>query len=280
MYVICYEEAAIAIKNMSPDLMVLPILPLEEYEQRCKFEQWVKLAPALTIGSGLGRDPKLLDRFEYILDSIKDKIVIGDGDFFWYLSHDPEKSRKYLKNIKRLILTPNTSELKRLFKTVTNKELDYDRIRSSIEDIHSPSSDVVEVDIKKLAPELMCLFDYFDAKNTSFVIKGSADLILSEARCFVVSNKSSLKRCGGQGDILSGLATLYALWAENQKTDIEVGLAMASYINRRASFSAFKKKKLGMVAEDMLSEVTEAINEFLDDNSLLFDDSSQEFTKV
>ena len=264
---------------MSPDLIVVPLLPLESYEQRCKFEQWIKIVPVIAIGSGLGRDAKLLDRFEYILENFKNKIVVGDGDFFWYLTKNLERFWKGLKNVRSLILTPNLGELKRLYKSITKKDLDYDAIKDTIIKIKSPY-DIFEIETHKYVPELNEMFNYLEGGNCFFILKGSFDLILSANKCFVVRNKASLKRSGGQGDVLTGLCSLYSLWATEKDIDIELGLVLASYINRRASFAAFKRKKLGMVAEDMIDEVTEVINEFIEDTTVFNDDSSQEFTKV
>jgi len=38
------------------------------------------------------------------------------------------------------------------------------------------------------------------------------DVITNGERTFLVTEKSSPKRCGGIGDILSGLAGLYCYW--------------------------------------------------------------------
>ena len=264
---------------MSPDIIVLPFLPLETYEQRQQFEYWVKLMPAITIGPGLGRDPKLLEHFEFVLECLNGKIVVGDADFFWFICQDKKKYKKHLNAIKKLVLTPNSGELVRLYKHLLNQDFQLDKINNALAKAELSGNDVVEIDIFSLIPEFKELFKYFDAKNCSFILKGEMDIILSESKCLVTKNNSSLKRSGGQGDILCGIATLYSLWCDNKDIDTANGLALASFITRQASFAAFKKHKLGMVAEDMIGEVTKAINEFVDDEHL-FDAKLFGFTKI
>lgn len=42
--------------------------------------------------------------------------------------------------------------------------------------------------------------------------KGYSDIITNGEIAYIVNNRGSLKRCGGIGDILAGLACLYSVW--------------------------------------------------------------------
>lgn len=45
------------------------------------------------------------------------------------------------------------------------------------------------------------------------VKKGQFDIIANGIDSYIVKNKSSPKRCGGQGDLLAGLISTYSFWA-------------------------------------------------------------------
>lgn len=49
--------------------------------------------------------------------------------------------------------------------------------------------------------------------NITIVQKGPQDILSNGHRTLVVDNQAGLKRCGGQGDILSGMLGTFLAWA-------------------------------------------------------------------
>jgi ATP-dependent NAD(P)H-hydrate dehydratase len=266
VFIFCYKEASIALKCMSPDLIVIPLLPFEQYEEQEKLSDWINTMHAVCIGSGLGRDLKLLKNFEFLLKCLKNKLVVGDADFLWFLMQDFENYNKLLKSCKNLVLTPNAIEFSRLYKFLFKKEFEFSKLDALLTEYESDINEIVEIELYKRFPEFKFFFEIFDNKNLYFILKYKNDIIFGPERSFIVKNKSSLKRCGGQGDILAGLANLFLLWSLEKNLEIEIGLYLASYLTRKSSYRAFNKKKLGLVASDIIPEITELINSYIYEN--------------
>lgn len=254
---------------MSPDLIVIPLLPLEKYENEQKLINWLSVMQSIGIGPGLGRDLILLKNFGKILKCLKNKLVVGDADFFWFLMQDFEGFNKYLKNCRKLVLTPNKVEFGRLFKFHFKKEFDFGKLDLFLEKQEGQGfNDIVEIDLYGKMPEFRYFYEIFDNKNVFFLLKYKNDVIFGPDKCYLVKNKSSKKRCGGQGDILTGLTNLFLLWSDRTNVKTEISLVFASFITRKSSLKAYKKKKLGLVASDIIPEVTEVMNSYLEkDNS-------------
>ena len=219
---------------------------------------------AITIGSGLGRDLSLLKDFGFILENLADKITVGDADFFWFLSQDVGTYKNLIKKFKRIVLTPNILEFSRLFKTITNKNLDTAKIDEFLKSL-TGKEEIVEADIFKNLEEIKQFYDFFENKNLCLIIKYRYDIIITDSKCFVVKTAGSLKRVGGQGDILCGLTGYFCEMADSKSQDISSALIFASFVTRRASFEAFKKQKLGLITTDILEYIPQVVNHFLDD---------------
>lgn len=56
---------------------------------------------------GLCKNIFLVKNFEYILDNIKDKYTIVTGNFFYYFKRDINIYKKYLENMKSVIMILN-----------------------------------------------------------------------------------------------------------------------------------------------------------------------------
>lgn len=69
------------------------------------------------------------------------------------------------------------------------------------------------------------------------------DVITNGRKAFLIYQPGSPKRCGGIGDVLSGLTGLYAFWARNhlkeEENDLLYGCILAAIITRKASELAF-----------------------------------------
>lgn len=106
----------------------------------------------------------------------------------------------------------------------------------------------------------------------TLLVKGKADRISNgdevEEMLFV-EEAGGLKRCGGQGDVLSGCLATFLAWTTASRTlghgtnvaeDRLPLLAAygASTITRRCSHKAFKRTGRAMLAHDMIAEIGDA----------------------
>lgn len=280
VFILTHPKAAIPLKIMSPEFIVLSLLPFADFKTKESFKRWTKTMTSFCIGPGLGRDLAFVEQFGFVLDCLKGKVIIGDADFFWFLRQDFSLYKEKLKNLKKIILTPNNGEFKRLYKTAIGKDIDVDVLYSKVKELVNEEEEICQIKIFESFPEIKTFYKSFENDNIYFLLKGSYDIILGKKKCYVVKNKAALKRCGGQGDILSGLSCLFSFWAVQKEIEVEIALVFSSYLLRQCSFKAFKRKKLGMMTTDIIEELTEGINEFIEDESPFNDDSIEDFRRI
>lgn len=92
------------------------------------------------------------------------------------------------------------------------------------------------------------------------IYKGKTDIIKTRSKEIEVCNPSSLKRCGGQGDILSGiLATALTL----NKDVIDASLSSCELL-RMSTSSAFTKNGFSLITSDIFDEIQIALLEVLE----------------
>lgn len=161
-----------------------------------------------------------------------------DADGLWYLVNEAstitmvegESGRRkifenvIMRNPSSHVLTPNQVEFERLWKAfVPEKQLTERETRFlAIEEFLSSL---------KLAEEVGVL-NYFEItdlthpivretvelsktlNNVNILHKGMVDVITNGITAYIVADQSAKKRCGGVGDILSGLTGLYAYWGQ------------------------------------------------------------------
>lgn len=250
-HIICSEKAAIPIKSYSPEAMVHPLLLdsleiervvyLEKMEPNMKKIQGIVFnCSSLVIGPGLGRSTLL---FEFLVKNIfpgvKNKPIIMDADFLWFLSSSQAFAEQFEFNFpdflsglesnnNSIILTPNQIEMHRLSQSLgfKNGMQEY-----RIEDVGKAQKAVFEylTETYKSFPEikeglyqkitnkelqsipnnslLAQLSDFLRKyKTTSVFLKGQVDLIFNTSgEVFCVGIQGNQKRVGGQGDILAGM---------------------------------------------------------------------------
>lgn len=102
-----------------------------------------------------------------------------------------------------------------------------------------------------------------------YLIKGQEDSILGingrdEIICDV---QGSPRRCGGQGDVLSGIAGIFAAWASFTKDPVmlENAAVAASGLTRQCSRLAFNKYKRSMVAGNLIEFLGPAFQDIFGD---------------
>ncbi|XP_048627373.1 ATP-dependent (S)-NAD(P)H-hydrate dehydratase isoform X2 [Brassica napus] len=244
-HVFCTKDAAPVIKSYSPELIVHPVLEesytISEEEKRKvqdkvigEVDKWMERFDCLVIGPGLGRDPFLLECVSKIMLLAKKSnvpfVVDGDGLFLVTNSID------LVKSYPLAVLTPNVNEYKRLVQKVLNCEVDEEK---------------AEDQLRSLAKQI---------GGVTILRKGKSDLISNGEIVKSVSIYGSPRRCGGQGDILSGSVAVFLSWAQQLKSDPEspsespviLGCIAASGLLRKAASLAFTKHKRSTLTSDII----------------------------
>lgn len=241
IHLFCTAEAAPVIKSYSPELIVHPLLgDLSSTAEIC---DWLQRMHAIVIGPGLGRDKTVFESVRAIIDTAKQlqlPIVI-DADGLFYVNSNWEQ----IKGYKKLILTPNVMEFSRLFKAVEGTDINVKAITAN--------------DVQKLSDLL---------GNITITCKGSLDIITNGNNVWTCCEQGSPRRCGGQGDILSGSLATFAYWsqlASNSKFDSSQSLMCASYIacwlTRKCNNASFSKHGRSTTTTDMLQEIENAVKD-------------------
>lgn len=257
-YVICSKNAAQSIKNYSPDLIVMPLLDSDDENEfnseiNCLFDR----LHALVIGPGLGREKLLQDRAKKLIEMAKLRKLplVLDADSLILINENPNIIKSYSK----ALLTPNRVELQRLSNTLFAPQ-SFDLRNMSTNDI----TDLVDRCSKVL--------------DVSILAKGSIDIISQPCGFQLTTDESfgSNRRCGGQGDILAGLAGVYLHWIcqsnekDNEERKINNELAWAAYLaaitTRLANELAYIDFKNGMLASHMIDKVSIALDSMLSMN--------------
>uniref|UniRef100_A0A8C5TA21 ATP-dependent (S)-NAD(P)H-hydrate dehydratase n=1 Tax=Malurus cyaneus samueli TaxID=2593467 RepID=A0A8C5TA21_9PASS len=242
-HVFCTKDAATVIKSYSPELIVHPVLdsPNAVHE----VEKWLPRLHSVVIGPGLGRDEVLLENAKAIIEKSKVKgiPIIIDADGLWLISQQPSLIQGY----QRAILTPNYMEFSRLYEAMLRDPVDSN-------DHHG------------------CVLRLSQAMgNLTVVQKGERDLISDGEKVLVCSHEGSSRRCGGQGDLLSGSLGVLAHWAfvaGAEKTNGQNPFLVAAFgacsLTRQSNHQAFQKFGRSMTASDMVSEVGTAFNKLFE----------------
>ncbi|PNI38252.1 NAXD isoform 1, partial [Pan troglodytes] len=184
-HVFCASAAAPVIKAYSPELIVHPVLDSPNAVR--EVEKWLPRLHALVVGPGLGRDDALLRNVQGILEASKarDIPVVIDADGLWLVAQQPALIHGYRK----AVLTPNHMEFSRLYDAVLRGPMDSDDSHGSV---------------LRLSQAL---------GNVTVVQKGERDILSNGQQVLVCSQEGSSRRCGGQGDLLSGSLGVLVHWA-------------------------------------------------------------------
>ncbi|XP_057956812.1 ATP-dependent (S)-NAD(P)H-hydrate dehydratase isoform X2 [Malania oleifera] len=248
-HVFCTKDAAPVIKSYSPELIVHPLLE-ESYSVRdedrrsisskvlAEVYKWMERFDCLVVGPGLGRDPFLLDCVSEIMRHARQSnipiVVDGDGLFLVTNSLD------LVSGYPLAILTPNVNEYKRLVQKVLDCE---------VSDQDAPEQ------LKSLAKRI---------GGVTILQKGKSDLISDGETVNSVSFSGSPRRCGGQGDILSGSVAVFSSWArqcifaaeKNQSirptNPMLLGSIAGSALLRKAASHAFEINKRATLTSDII----------------------------
>lgn len=240
-HIFCTRDSAPVIKSYSPELIVHPVLDKQSAVD--EIGKWLPKMHSLVIGPGLGRDENLLNTVGNLMENVKSLQVplVVDADGVFLLSQKPDLIRGYNK----AILTPNIVEFRHLFQKVMGTE---------------PSKENPVTNAKDLSRAL---------GNVTIVLKGFYDIITDGEKQLVCNYEGSPRRCGGQGDLLSGSMGTFNYWSHSALTQTnrdcndflkQYGPTMsAAYaactLTRECSRQAFMKYRRSVTTSEMLSEI-------------------------
>ncbi|KAK6117241.1 hypothetical protein DH2020_049006 [Rehmannia glutinosa] len=253
-HVFCTKDAAAVIKSYSPELIVHPILE-ESYSVRDEdkksisakvieeVDKWMERFDCLVIGPGLGRDPFLLDCVSDIMKHARQSNVpvVIDGDGLFLVTNCLELVSGY----PLAVLTPNVNEYKRLVQKVLQSEVND---QNGTQQLVSLAKGIGGVTILR---------------------KGGSDFISNGDAVGAVSAFGSPRRCGGQGDILSGSVAVFISWARQCSAKRELSLSptvmgciAGSVLLRKAASHAFESKGRSTLTTDIIDYLGRSLEEF------------------
>ncbi|KAK4784686.1 hypothetical protein SAY86_019054 [Trapa natans] len=257
-HVFCTKDAAPVIKGYSPELIVHPILE-ESYSIRdedksyvservlAEIDKWLERFDCLVVGPGLGRDPFLLDCVSEIIKHARhlNVPVVVDGDGLFLVTNCLDLIRGY----PLAVLTPNVNEYRRLIDKVLNCEVNDEEANQQV---------------LLLAKQI---------GGVTILRKGKLDLISDGDIVKSVSTYGSPRRCGGQGDILSGSVAVFLSWAREQSNVAEADPSIsqmnpsllaciaASALLRKAARAAFESKRRSTLTGDIIDCLGRSLEE-------------------
>ncbi|XP_065828782.1 ATP-dependent (S)-NAD(P)H-hydrate dehydratase-like [Oscarella lobularis] len=247
-YVFCSEAAATPIKTYSPELIVVPLLdsPSDVGERRATIDSWMSRIHALVVGPGLGRHPDLLKSAAGMIGLAReaDKPIVIDADGLHVIGETPALVQDYEK----AILTPNAVEFARLYEAV----------------MESPYRDDVATrveNVRRLSERL---------GHVTIVRKGEEDVVSNGRQVLTCGIPGSIRRCGGQGDVLAGCLGTFVYWAnlywsstspssrdslvQRYEPMVSAGYAGCT-VTRTCSRRAFSRRRRSMTGPDLIAEI-------------------------
>lgn len=237
IHIFCESSAAIPIKCYSPELIVHPVL--DSSGGLAMIKPWLDRLHTVVIGPGLGRKEDTLKVVSEVIGMLKQRKIplVIDADGLFLIT----ENLKLLEGVESpVVLTPNAIE--------------YQRLSSKIG-----------------SPQIR---DYL-GKYISILRKGEVDELLSSHEVQWKRNAGgSTRRCGGQGDLLSGSIATFLYWTlankENLDTNTDKSAMAASVacftacnVVRTCNEKAYKEMGMGALASDMIKYIPESLREFL-----------------
>lgn len=238
-HVFCMSEAAPVIKSYSPELIVHPIL--DSRNSVSDICQWLPRIHSLIVGPGLGREQTIFENTkEVILNARKMDIpIVIDADGLFYVTQYPD----IVKGHRQITLTPNAMEFSRLYHSMVGTEIPADNEIASVVKVSSLLG------------------------NVTVVRKGKEDIISDGIKVLTCDHHGSYRRCGGQGDLLSGSMGTWTYWAHKAHKvgslhpllkeygpSLCAGFA-ACWLTRECSRQAFAKYHRSTITSNMIDEI-------------------------
>jgi len=248
VHVFCEKGAGAVIKGYSPELIVHPVLDTEYGIE--EIDQWLPRLHVVVLGPGLGRNQSMLGRISLIMDKAKNMNIpiVLDADGLWHLATNPAMLKGYTK----AVITPNAMEFSRLVKSVLNRD-----VPPSV----NPDPKLVE----ELAQGL---------GNLTVIHKGATDLISNGKYTEDCASGGSPRRCGGQGDLLSGSLATFLHWATMCETCPEPGPGVlaawgASRLARGCAEQAYNTCGRSVTTTDMIEAIHQEFSRLYETETFL-----------
>ncbi len=253
-HVFCEERAAAPIKSYSPELMVHGVrregeAPAQARERQAdQVSKWFPALTALVVGPGLGR----AETMQAVAALVVERAVAAslplviDADGLDCVLRDPS----LVRGSAWTVLTPNRPE--------------FGRLQAAL----APAAGA-EVAADDDAAELRRIS--LALGGAVIVRKGPHDLLSDGTSVLCNEEPGSVKRSGGQGDVLAGSIATFLGWARAAQLG---GLTppepspplLAAYagclLTRRFSAAAFAKHRRAMTAPDLVAEIGPTFEEF------------------
>lgn len=237
-HVVCHEDAGIAIKSYSPDLIVHPLIKPQESlnsDLDDRISALLERVDVVIVGPGLSRDPLMLGFGQAICQGAMDKqlplILDGDGiglliDCAAYWRDVPRK--------RNVIITPNHREMARLCAHYS-----------------------VPIAARDAARQLSQALG-----NPVILQKGIDDLVSNGIRMESATHglPGCPRRCAGQGDILAGCIGAFLAWNTKalESVDPMDSAVLGARRVRKAAAECYKEYGRGMLASDLINYLTES----------------------
>ncbi|XP_055016241.1 ATP-dependent (S)-NAD(P)H-hydrate dehydratase [Boleophthalmus pectinirostris] len=243
-HVFCTKEAAPVIKSYSPELIVHPVLDRSNALE--EIEKWLPRLHSVVVGPGLGRDDHILQTAKEIIikSKTRDIPIVIDADGLWLITQQPSIIQGYQKSI----LTPNIMEFTRLYDVLVHGSMNTSDLKFSVTQLSIAMG------------------------NLTVVLKGEHDLITDGSKVISCSTEGSGRRCGGQGDLLSGSMGVMAHWAHSASVaEIFRGMnpsVVAAYgacsLTRQCNNQAFQRNGRSTTTSDMIQEIGSAFKKLFE----------------
>lgn len=249
VHVFCEKDAGQVIKSYSPELIVHPVLDTE-----CVLEEidsWLPRFHCVVIGPGLGRNQSMLGRISIVIDKCKVNNIplVIDADGLWHLTNNPN----VIKGYKKAVLTPNAMEFSRLVHSVLKKG-------AVPPTVHPDPAMVLEVS-QALG-------------GVTIVHKGSKDIISNGKHTENVTEDGCPRRCGGQGDLLSGSLAVFLFWATRNSECPDPGPGViagwaAARLARACAAQAFAQHGRATTTSDLIDQLESAFSRLYESETCL-----------
>lgn len=279
-HVFCTRGAAPVIKGYSPELIVHPYLD-EQYSASAvieKFEPWMdkfrKDGTCVIIGPGLGRHPNVLEQAREILLAFnaREVPVVLDADALWMLSEDPGIVNKL--ELGHVVMTPNKVEWDRLTKAgIDYRRIDATMVLKGTKGLDNMVSSRIDSSLERhsLPADKVVDWIFYSRSDGRSNPRTSPDY-----EPLYCEEPGSLRRAGGQGDVLTGCIATFIAWNNGrgntcadsdaadaqQPSEKEVRaktIAQCAHagctVTRMAARRAFEKHHRAMGAPDLIDQL-------------------------
>ncbi|TPX38008.1 hypothetical protein SmJEL517_g00005 [Synchytrium microbalum] len=253
-HIFCERNAGTVIKTYSPELIVHPYLLTTDHITSDYETIISKIVSRVTsvfprlhvvlVGPGLSRDDAMMQCATRVIKAAKDlnMPLVIDADGLFLIQNDPS----IISGYPYAVLTPNANEFARLCEVMKVNNVEPDQ------------------QVMKLSQAL---------GNVTIVQKGEVDRISNGVDVLTCDAEGAPRRCGGQGDLLSGAIAAFLgfgkayasnAWRHSNELNGDTFLSrslplLAAYgaclLVRACAKEAYKKRGRAMMASDMIEEV-------------------------